>query len=104
MRDNRRHHYRIVNPFRFFIFILIISIGIIFAGYSIIGAGNAEAAVVSTYAQVTIQDGDNLWSIVEQYNPDAKIDTQSVIYDICEINDIDAGSIHPGDTIFVPIY
>ena len=75
-----------------------------FAGYSIIGASDAEAAAVRTYSQVTIQDGDNLWDIVEQYNPHADIDVRSAIYDIYEINDIDADDVRPGKTIFVPVY
>ena len=104
MKNSTRHHYRIADPVRFFIFILISIMILSFAGYSIIGAGNAEAAAVRTYAQVTIQDGDNLWDLVEQFNPDANIDVRYAIYDICEINDIDADSIKPGDTIFVPVY
>lgn len=99
-----RHHYRIANPVRFFIFILLCTMILVFAGYSIFGAGNAEAAAVKTYAQVTVQDGDSLWGIVEQYNPDADIDIRNAVCDIYEINDIDADSLQPGDSIFVPIY
>ena len=104
MKDNRRHHYRIVNPVRFFMFIVLSIMILIFAGYSVIGAADAEAASVRNYVQVTITEGDNLWSIVERYNQDAHIDVQSVIYDIYEINDIDADDIQPGDEIFIPIY
>jgi len=104
MKEKRRHHYRITDPVRFFLFVLISIMIIVFAGYSVIGASDAEASAVRTYAQVVIQDGDNLWSIVERYNPDANIDIRDVIYEIYEINDIDADDIMPGDTIFVPIY
>lgn len=104
MTDSRRHHYRIVKPVRFFMFIVISIMIIAFAGYSVIGAADAEAATVRTYAQVTISEGDSLWSIVERYNKDAHIDVQSVIYDIYEINDINAADIQPGDKIFVPVY
>ena len=104
MKENRTHHYRIVNPVRFFLFVVISIMILVFAGYSIVGAGNAEAAAVRSYAQVTIHDGDNLWSIVERYNPDANINVRDVIYEIYEINDIDADDIKPGDVIFVPLY
>ncbi len=104
MKENRKHHYRIVKPARFFVFVVISIMVLVFAGYSVVGAADAEAAAVRTYAQVTISDGDSLWSIVERYNPDANIDIQSVIYDIYEINDIDAADIQPGDKIFVPVY
>ena len=72
--------------------------------YTAIGAGNAEAAAVRSYVQVTIDEGDNLWSIVERCNKDAHIDVQSAIYDVYEINDIDAADIQPGDKLFIPVY
>lgn len=104
MKDSRKHHYRIVDPVRFFIFVLICIMILVFAGYTLIGASDAEAAAVKTYAQVTIQDGDNLWSLVERYNEDADINTRDVIYEIYDINGIDADDIHPGDVIFIPVY
>ena len=104
MRANTGHHYKIVNPVRFFIFVLLVIMIMVFGVYSVIGASDAEAAVVRTYAQVTIQDGDNLWDIIEEYNPDANINVRDAVYDIYEINDIDDCSVNPGDTIFVPIY
>ena len=100
----RKHHYRIVDPVRFFLAVVISIMLLIFAGYSIIGATQAQAAAVRTYKQVTIQDGDNLWNLVEDYNPNAHIDIRDAIYDIYEINDIDESDIRPGETIFIPIY
>ena len=104
MEDNRKHHYRIVKPFRFFLFVVISIMIIVFAGYTVVGAGNAEAASVRQYVQVTIGEGDSLWSIVERCNKDAHIDVQSAIYDVYEINDIDAAEIQPGDKLFIPVY
>ena len=104
MKENRRHHYRIVNPVRFFIFIVISMMITVFAGYSIMGISEADAATVRTYKQVVIQDGDNLWNLIESYNPGAGVDIRSAIYDVYEINDISASDIRPGETIFIPIY
>ena len=104
MKENRIHHYRIVKPFRFFLFVVISIMIIVFAGYTVIGAGNAEAAAARSYVQITIDEGDSLWSIVERCNKDAHIDVQSAIYDVYEINDIDAADIQPGDKLFIPIY
>ena len=100
----RKGHLRIVNPVRFFIFVFICVMVIIFAGYGLAGAGNADAATVNTYAQVVIHEGDNLWDIVEEYNPDVHKSTREIIKDICETNDIDVNDIQPGDMIFVPVY
>lgn len=104
MKRSARHHYRVANPFRFFIFVLICITTITFAAYSLAGAADAQAADVRTYRQVTIQEDDNLWNLVERYNPDANINVRDAVYDIYEINDIDANDIHPGDEIFIPIY
>ena len=104
MKENRRHHYRIVKPVRFFLFVLISIMITVFAGYTVIGAGNAEAYPVRTYVQVTVDEGDNLWSIVERCNKGANIDVQNAIYDVYEINDIDEADIRPGDKLFIPVY
>lgn len=104
MNENRRHHYRIVNPVRFFIFVVLSIMIVIFAGYSIMGISNADAAAVRTYKQVVIQDGDNLWNLIESYNPGAHIDVRNAIYDVYEINDISESDVRPGETIFIPVY
>jgi hypothetical protein len=100
----RKHHYRIVDPVRFFLAVVISIMILIFAGYSIIGATQAQAAAIRTYKQVTIQDGDNLWNLIEMYNPDSRIDMRKAMYDVYEINDIDESDIVPGEKIFIPIY
>ncbi len=104
MKANRKHHYRITDPVRFFLFVVISIMIIVFAAYSIAGAGKAEASATRTYTQVTIQDGDSLWGLIEMYNPDAHIDIRKAIYDVYEINDIDESDIVPGEKIFIPIY
>ena len=104
MKETGRHHYRIANPVRFFIFILICTMILTFAGFTLISAGQADAAAVHTYAQVTVQENDTLWELASRCNPDASFDISSAVYDICEINDIDAGDIRPGDTLFIPVY
>ena len=100
----RKHHYRIVKPVRFFIFVLITTMVIVFAGYSLFSASHAEAADTTvTYAQVVIQDGDTLWDIAGSYNPE-KTDLRPVIHDIYDINGISDGEIHPGDVLLIPVY
>ena len=101
---NKRHRYKIVKPFRFFVFVLICSMIAIFATYAISGVGKADAATMTEYTQVKIQENDTLWDIVETYNPNSDLDVRSALYDIYEINDIDAESIRPGDVILVPVY
>ena len=104
MKENKRHHYRIVDPVRFFLAVVISIMILIFAGYSVIGAARVQAAAIRTYTQVTIQEGDSLWNLVKMYNPDSHIDIRDAIYDVYEINDIDESDIRPGEKVFIPIY
>ena len=98
-----KRHYRIVNPVRFFIFILITVLMITFAGYSLLNSGKAEAAAPARYAKVVIQENDTLWEIASAYNPDAT-DVRDIIYEIYDFNNIDANNLQPGDVAFVPVY
>ena len=100
----KKRHLKVVNPVRFFIFVLICIMIMVFAGYTLIGAGSADAATVNTYAQVVIHEGDNLWDIVEKYNPDVHKSYHEIIYEIEETNDIDVNNLQPGDMVFIPVY
>lgn len=103
-KANRKHRYKIVKPFRFFVFVLICSMLTILAAYAISGSGKADAAALTRYATVTVQENDTLWDIVETYNSGSNIDTRSALYDLYDINDKDEADIKPGDVILVPIY
>ena len=100
----KSRRYRIVKPVRFFFFVLICIMVIVFAGYGVLNISKAEAATASTYARVVIQENDNLWDIVESYNPDVNISYQEIIHNIRETNDIDVNDLHPGDVVFIPVY
>lgn len=100
----RGHRYRVVNPIRFFIFILVTVMLIAFFSFSLINSNKAEAASIDTFMQVEIQENDNLWSLAEQYC-NVNMDLRDYIDDICDINDIDSNDmLHPGDVLFVPLY
>ena len=102
--NSKRRRYTIVNPFRFFVFVLVCSMLSIFAVYAVSGSGKADAASLTKYTMIKIQDDDTLWNIVETYNPDGNVDIRSALYDLYKINDISADSIKPGDELLVPLY
>lgn len=100
----RGHRYRVVNPIRFFIFILVTVMFVAFFSISVINSTKAEAASIDTFMQVEIQEHDSLWSLAEQYC-NVNMDLRDYIDDICDINDIDSNDmLHPGDVLFVPLY
>jgi len=100
----RGHKYRVVNPVRFFIFILVTVLLLTFATATIINKNGAEASSVNTYMQVEVQPYDSLWSIAEGYC-NTNMDMRDYVKEICNVNDIDVnGSLQPGDVVFVPLY
>lgn len=100
----KRHHYRVVNPIRFFVFILICVMVIAFAASTVINSSKAEAASVSTYLQVEVTENDTLWGIAEE-NCTKNMDLRDYVSEICETNDIEASDgLQPGQILFVPIY
>ena len=101
---NRKHHLKIVKPFRFFVFVLICVTVTVFAGYLIFGHSEVDAASETRYAEVLVQDNDTLWSIINTYNSDKDVDIRTAIYDVYEANNIDSADIKPGDVLLIPVY
>ena len=98
-----KKHYKIVNPLRFFAFVMLSVTILTMACLTIFNIDQAQAASVNRYKQIEIQEADTLWNIAENYcSPDK--DIRTYIDDICEINDISANDVSPGDIVFVPIY
>lgn len=103
----RQHNIIIKSNFRFTLFltIFILAIIIIFTGITGIGSMDSSAELLSEnqYHQITIDYGDNLWEIAEDYSPE-KTDIRKFIYEIKKINNIDENDIIPGKKLLIPIY
>ncbi len=95
--------YRLVSPIRFIVMTFICTTILIFGIAGLISSTHTQAASFDTFAQVEISENDTLWSIADEYS-DTGMDLRDVVGDICEINEISAGDIQPGDIIFVPVY
>lgn len=52
--------------------------------------------------EITVEEGDTLWSIASDINPEGKYNMNEITYHIKEINNIDS-SISAGDVIEVPV-
>lgn len=96
--------YKIVSPIRFFIFVLFSVLLISMLSYTFLGMSTTEASSVNTYRQIEVRENDTLWNIAETYcDQDNKLDTRKIVNQICEINNVDASAISPGDVLFVPV-
>ena len=96
----RRNH--VVNRFRFTVFLaaVILTVGMI--GGIMIGSFDAEGSSITAYEEITIQNGDTLWEIAQNYKP-ADQAIRDFIYEICDYNNISAGEIYQGQNIMIPI-
>jgi len=94
--------YRIKSKFRFTIFIALMVVFTAFVTGTVLGLDDASSlSEEPSYMQVEIQAGDTLWNIAGQYGP-ANMDRRQLVFEICRVNDINADTIQPGQTILVP--
>ena len=97
----KRKKYRITSKFRF-ITSMIIMIGLCVAGFTALTGLNTSVALTKqTYTEVQVSSGDTLWTIANAYK-DESTDTRKAVYEICQINDIEASDLHPGMTLAIP--
>ncbi|WP_181833069.1 cell division suppressor protein YneA [Bacillus taeanensis] len=82
-------------------FILVFIIAVIFTMTSIVSA--LEPVNKSEYKEVTLQYGDTLWQLADQYKEDHSYTYQQFISWVEEVNGIHHQNLTPGETIVLPI-
>lgn len=93
--------YRIKSKFRFTLFLIAAFLIVIGITGTAIGVNTSESLTKPVYSEITVQSGDTLWDLAEEFGPDHR-DTREVVFEICRINDVSADSIYPGQTILIP--
>ena len=53
--------------------------------------------------EIVVQEGDTLWGIANQYNEQANMSIQELMYYIKEENQLTSAIIHPGEVLVIPI-
>ncbi len=86
--------------------VFIIMIGCVICGSIFTSAKNPETDIpqYKYYKSITIEQGDSLWSIAEQYCNDEYKDTYEYINEIKQLNGLDADTIHEGQHLVVAYY
>ena len=95
--------YRIASKFRFTMFLVVMILCLMTAIGTLLGFNTVNSASVNQYNQVHVEAGDTLWTIACEYAPD-DIDVRKVVYDICDVNEIQADQLVAGQKIIVPVY
>ena len=93
--------YKVVNMFRFKIFVtisLVIILLFTLYNFTAFSINNEE----HQYIEILVQNGDTIWDIAQEYYDGTK-DIRRIIHNILDINDIEGAMIKPGDRILVPV-
>jgi len=95
--------YRIASKFRFTMFLVVMILCLMTAIGTLLGFNTVTSASMNQYNQIQVEAGDTLWNIACEYAPD-NMDVRKVVYDICDVNDIQADQLVAGQKIIVPVY
>ena len=86
--------------------LFVITVGSIVCG-SIFSSAKDPATDIPQYKyykSITIEQGDSLWSIAQEYRTDAYEATQDYIDELKELNVLTSETIHEGQHLVVPYY
>ena len=90
------------------IFITLVTIVslIILLGSSIhaLASSNDNRPVNKYYTSITVEDGDTLWDIADEYISGYNVDKTDYVNEISELNNLSDGNIHAGQSIVVAYY
>ena len=87
---------------RFTAFVLIMLFAVTGLFNTMLGLNDALGLTKQEYIEVSINSGDTLWTIAEQYMP-SDMDIRKAVHIIKNVNEIDS-QIQPGQTILIPEY
>ena len=86
--------------------LFVITVGSIVCG-SIFSSAKDPATDIPQYKyykSITIEQGDSLWSIAEEYCTDAYEDTREYVDELKELNSLTSDIIHEGQHLLVAYY
>lgn len=87
---------------RFTAFVLIMLFAVTGLFNTMLGLNDALGLTKQEYIEVSINSGDTLWTIAEQYMP-SDMDIRKAVHIIKNVNEIDS-QLQPGQTILIPEY
>ncbi len=98
----KKKRLRIVNKFRFTVFLVSIFLFVFTIIGTVIGINTVESAQVPKYIEICVRSGDTLWSLADEHGAQ-NVDKRKIIYEISTINNLDDSYIYPGQVLKVPV-
>ena len=86
--------------------LFVITLGSIVFGTIFSKAKNPSADVpqYKYYKSITIESGDSLWSIAEEYCNDSYEDTREYVHELKQLNSLTSDTIYAGQHLLVAYY
>lgn len=107
-RANKKRKRQVAkrNMFILLTTVLVITIGSIVFGSIFSSAKNddSDVAQYKYYKSITIEKGDSLWSIANEYITDDYEDTKEYVKELKELNNLTSDTIHEGQHLLVAYY
>ena len=101
-RTTTRKRYRIKNRVRFAAFVVISLLMVCTIANTVLGFNDAVALTEQQYIEITVEPGDSLWTIADEYMPD-NMDIREAVYMIADANDISGSQVYVGQTLLIPV-
>ncbi|MGI6206057.1 MAG: LysM peptidoglycan-binding domain-containing protein [Anaerovoracaceae bacterium] len=96
-----KKHYKIVSIPRFTIFVITCTLAVTLIAVFAVSSFRAAAESEPVYRNITVEQGDSLWTIAEdQYG--SGTDIRKAVYEIRQANDLTDASLYEGQVLKIP--
>ncbi len=97
---------RFISSKKLMLIVAIIVLSVIYIGITHEDAPetNASKASEKYFTCITIEQGDTLWDIAEEYKTEEYASTQDYIDEILSINNLNTANIVSGTNLLIPYY
>ncbi len=65
---------------------------------------NAFADSEPVYVPVTVSQGDTMWDLIREHNPNYTGNMNEAVYETKLLNNTDQGGLYAGDEILIPVF
>lgn len=81
--------------------LLLLSVLILCLSFAVNTFGDVNSEV--SCVEVTVDEGDSLWSLIHEYNPEFRGNMNRAIYDVKNLNGLDSSGLKAGQIIRMPV-